>query len=124
MPDVQQESLFEVPEEWWHRKRCRVCGCALSLNFTHTYIVQRQWWVKIGATDMPRRRINELARPAWVKHIIYPAGMDWHEPLSVHAVLEQNLEHELHQRFQKQHVIGEWFLPDDELRAFIEEVKA
>lgn len=117
------DTLFDIPEEWWVRKRCRVCGCALfSQGMTHTYIVQRQWWVKIGGTNNPRRRMNELSRPAWAQYILYPAGMDWDEPLLRLGVIEGWVEHESHVRFRKQHVIGEWFLPDDEMRQWIEEV--
>lgn len=116
------ETLFEVPEEWWVRRRCQVCGVALSITHTHTYVVQRQWWVKIGATSRPRKRMNELARVNWKNYCLYPEGMDWTEPLTVHAMIERDIEHGIHQRFQKQHVVGEWFLPDGELRAWIEEV--
>lgn len=115
------ETLFEVPESWWCRRRCQVCGGALSLEFTHTYVVQRQWWVKIGATNRPRQRFNELARYDWRKYIISPAGMDWHEPLSTVLVLEGNIEHELHERFAGQHVAGEWFLPHDTLADWLRE---
>lgn len=119
---TQEGALFDVPEEWWHRRRCTVCGCALSVTFDYTYIVQRQGWVKIGATNRPRARANELARYDWRKYVLSPEGMDWHEPLIVLAVLGGDIEHETHQRFQKQHVVGEWFLPDADLKEWIEEV--
>lgn len=112
--------LFDVPEEWWHRRRCQVCGCALSLEFTHTYVVQRQWWIKIGATNMPRRRVNELSRPAWAQHILHPAGMDWTEPLTVHAIVERNVEHQLHALFADHHVVGEWFEFGPEIRRWVQ----
>ena len=121
---VGQGELFDVPEVWWHRRRCQVCGVALSIRHEYTYIVQRQWWVKIGATDRPRKRLNELARVDWVNYCLSPLGMDWTEPLIVHGMVGGDFEHESHVRFQKQHVIGEWFLPDDDLREWIEEVTA
>jgi hypothetical protein len=110
-----QEQLFEVPEEWWVRRRCQVCGGALSVRCTHTYAVQRQGWVKIGATSDPRRRINELRRPAWRKHILSPAGMDWLEPLVTLGLIVGDVEHELHPRFAELHVFGEWFRPAGEM---------
>ena len=115
-------TLFPVPEAWWVRKRCPICKCALSIQHEFTYVVQRQWWVKIGATNRPRKRMNELARVDWKNYCLWPEGMDWTEPLLQHAMIDGDIEHDLHQRFQKQHVIGEWFLPDAELREWIEEV--
>jgi len=119
-----QGTLFEVPDDWWVRRRCQVCGCALSRLHSHLYVVQRQWWVKIGSTDNLKRRINELARPAWRKHLLFPEGMDWDEPLVRHAIIIGGgyMEHELHQRFQKLHVVGEWFEKDHDLRDWIKEV--
>lgn len=113
------EPLFEVAEELWRRRRCIVCGGALAVEHTHTYVVQRQGWVKIGATSNVRRRINELRRPAWTKHLLSPPGMDWREPLVTLAVIEENVEHALHQRFAAAHVLGEWFLPDLTLRDWL-----
>lgn len=104
-------------------RRCGVCGGALSVTHTHTYVVQRQVWVKIGATSKPRRRINELARPAWTQHILSPRGMDWQAPLFTRAVLEADIEHELHARFAEFHVRGEWFLETLTIRRWLEEVR-
>lgn len=119
---MSDPTLFDVPDTMWVRRRCRVCGQALCVSHTHTYVVQRQVWIKIGATNMPRRRINELAREAWRKHIIYPRGMDWYAPLYVHAVVEQDIEHEMHARFEQYHVVGEWFADSQEIRRWIREV--
>jgi len=116
---LEHEPLFEVPENWWRRRRCTVCGCALSVIHEWTYIVQRQGWVKIGATNKPRRRINELARPAWIQHVLSPPEMDWSAPLVALVVLGGDAEHDLHRDFVEQHVIGEWFLLDDVLEAQI-----
>lgn len=114
--------LFDVPEEMWVRRRCMVCGCALSVTYEYTYVVQRQGWVKIGATNLPRRRLNELARPAWRKHVLSPAGMDWYSPLTVHAVIGGDIEHELHKEFARFHVKGEWFVDNAGIRDWIKEV--
>lgn len=103
-------------------RRCEVCGSALCINFTHTYVVQRQVWIKIGATNNPRRRINELSRPAWRQHILYPRGMDWCAPLFPLAVINADNEHELHARFAEFHVIGEWFTDNLTIRRWLEEV--
>lgn len=115
MNTLADEPLFEVPESLWVRRRCTVCGGALSVTCSHTYAVQRQGWVKIGATSDPRRRINELRRPAWTKHLLSPAEMDWREPLLTLGVLVGDVEHELHQRFAEHHVLGEWFRPAGEM---------
>lgn len=116
--------LFDVPEEMYVRRRCTVCGCALSREHEYTYIVQRQVWVKIGATNLPRRRINELNRPAWRQHILYPVGMDWHAPLTVHAVVGGDVEHELHREFARFHVAGEWFADCALIREWLRELNA
>lgn len=120
---MTQDALFEVPEEMWVYKRCRVCGGALSIHHTHTYIVQRQWWVKIGATSNARRRINELSRPAWKQHILYPPEMNWEEPLEKIAVYEGNFEHEWHILFQRCHVLGEWFDPDTDMQDWLDGIR-
>lgn len=113
------EALFEVPEHLWRRRRCQVCGGALSVQHQHTYVVQRQGWVKIGATSNVRRRVNELARPAWSSHILSPVGMEWDQPLHVVRQIDGDIEHELHLRFRSCHVRGEWFLPDKAMRKWL-----
>lgn len=105
------------------RRRCEVCGQALVVEHTHTYVVQRQVWLKIGATNMPRRRVNELSRPAWKQHILYPRGMDWDQPLYGLAIIERDIEHETHARFAEFHVIGEWFTDNLTIRRWLEEVR-
>lgn len=112
-------ALFDVPEEWWRRRRCRVCGGALSVVHGYTYVVQRQWWVKVGATNKPRRRLGELARPAWIKHLLSPPGMDWTEPLEVLAVVGGDVEHDLHAELAGAHVVGEWFERTPVLEAWL-----
>lgn len=87
----------------------------MAVTYGYTYLVQRQEWVKIGATNNPRRRLSELARPTWVKHLLSPDEMDWQAPLTVLALLEEDVEHTMHRAFRHLHVIGEWFLPDDSL---------
>jgi hypothetical protein len=114
--------LFDVPEEMWVRRRCAVCGCALSVTYEYTYVVQRQDWVKIGATNLPRRRLNELARPAWRKHVLHPKGMDWNSPLKVLAVVGGDVEHELHKEFSDSHDTGEWFYNDESIHEWLKEV--
>lgn len=111
--------LFPVPEVWWQRRRCPVCSGALSVTHAATYVVQRQGWVKIGATSNVRRRVNELARPAWTQHLVSPAAMDWLEPLYLVRQIEGDVEHELHQRWAKDHVKGEWFLPGKAMRKWL-----
>jgi hypothetical protein len=118
------ETLFDVPEELYRRRRCRVCGCALSVRHAATYVVVRQGWVKIGATDNPRRRLSELARVAWAEHLLYPDGMDWTEPLDVVTVFDLDVEHDLHARFVDQHERGEWFRLEGPLVSWVDESRA
>jgi hypothetical protein len=113
------DTLFAIPDHMWRYRRCPVCFGSLSLVFTHTYVVQRQGWVKIGATSNPRRRVSELARPAWKQHILSPAEMDWAQPLHLVRMIDGNVEHELHQRFRQDHVRGEWFLPRKAMRHWL-----
>lgn len=115
-------TLFDA-EPLMVRRLCVTCRQALSVTHTHTYVVQRQVWIKIGATNKPRRRLNELARPAWRQHILYPRGMDWNAPLHVHAVVEADIEHEAHVRFAEYHVVGEWFTDNAMIRRWVEEVR-
>lgn len=120
---MSHPTLFDVPEEMWVRRRCTVCGQALCVTHTHTYVAQRQVWIKIGATNKPQRRLNELRRPAWRQHILHPRGMDWHAPLTTHIVLDRDIEHEAHERFAEYHVIGEWFTDNPAIRRWIREVR-
>ncbi len=118
---MSHPALFDCEHLWVHR-RCQVCGGALSVQHAHTYVVQRQVWIKIGATDKPRRRINELSRPAWTQHILSPRGMDWHAPLRTVVVLDGDHEHYLHDRFAEFHARGEWFWDTLAIRRWIQEV--
>lgn len=113
------DTLFDVEEALWRRRRCRVCGSALSVVHEATYIVQRQGWVKIGATSNVRRRVNELARPAWSRHVLSPTGMDWDQPLHLIRQYDGDVEHELHARWAACHVRGEWFLPNRGMRRWL-----
>lgn len=117
-------TLFDVPEDWWVYHRCPVCGCAMSRTHDYTYVVQRQVWIKIGATNKPRRRLNELARPAWRQHVLYPVGMDWHSPLVTLAVIGGDVEHEMHREFARFHAEGEWFTDCSPIRDWLREVTA
>jgi hypothetical protein len=122
-------ALFDPPESAYRRRSCPVCGGALSVTFAHTYVVQRQGWVKIGATDNVRRRLSELARPAWSKHLVSPDGMDWTAPLTTLAVLDrllvldQDTEHDLHRRFAHAHAAGEWFTRDRTIDRWLRQIE-
>lgn len=95
---------------------------ALSIVHTHTYVVQRQVWIKIGATSRPKKRVQELSLFAWHKYVHSPRHMDWTQPLHLRAMLDGDMEHDLHVRFSDAHVIGEWFLETLAIRRWIEEV--
>jgi hypothetical protein len=106
--DTAQEELFDSSPLVVHR-RCQVCGCALSKTYPFTYLVQRQGWIKIGGTNNPRRRINELSRWDWQQYVLWPEGMNWRLPVVPLLVVELEIEHPLHLQFADYHVIGEWF---------------
>ena len=116
------DTLFELPESFYVRRRCIVCGVALSIVHDYTYVVQRQGYVKVGGTNRPRKRINELSRVDWKNYCLSPEGMDWTEPLIPLSVIGGDIEHETHVRFADCYVIGEWFIPNDEMKSWIEEV--
>lgn len=105
----EQPELFDTTDLWRYRQ-CRVCKGALSRKYPFTYLVSRQQWIKIGGTNNPRRRINELSRLDWAQYVLWPEGMDWTRPVARLLVVEQEWEHELHIQFAEYHVTGEWFL--------------
>lgn len=115
------ETLFEVPESWWRRRRCRVCGGPLSVVHAQTYVAQRQGWVKIGATSNLPERMGVLSRGTPGCLVRMPDGMNVAEPLTLVLALDGDIEHELHERFAGQHVAGEWFLPRDTLAGWLRE---
>lgn len=122
-PTSEQRTLFDAEPLTIHR-RCTVCGVALSIQHTHTYVVQRQVWIKIGATSRPRKRMNELARVDWANYCLWPRGMEWTQPLHHLAMLEQDIEHETHRLFAEYHAVGEWFWDCAPIRRWLREVRA
>lgn len=75
-----------------------------------TYLVRRGMYVKIGTTRNLDARLKQLARPN--PGVIVPEDFDHTSPLRVIGMTVTD-EHELHQRFQRFHIAGEWFrFPD------------
>ena len=73
-----------------------------------TYVVQRQQWVKIGATTSLTTRLGALKHPK--PGVLHPAGMDWSAPLTLITTWpDRTRETELHRRFAEHRVVGEWF---------------
>lgn len=108
----EPEPLFQVPESEWRRRRCPVCGGALKVQSTHTYAMQRQGWVKIGASNHPAERLGVLRRSSPGCLVRFPEGMDLSRPIVLLGVLKgPEWEHHLHVQFQESHAVGEWFLP-------------
>lgn len=118
---MSQPALFDA-EHLMVRRRCEVCGVALSIRHTHTYVVQRQAWIKIGATSRPRKRLNELARVNWANYCLWPRGMDWTQPMHTLALLDRDIEHETHRLFAEHHARGEWFWDCAPIRRWLREV--
>jgi hypothetical protein len=81
--------------------------------------MQRQGWVKIGKSKHPETRLKELRAINRQCYIQTPHEMDCAEPIFMLFVLEGDTEHALHERFAVCHVRGEWFLPDSEMRAWL-----
>lgn len=115
--ELASSGLIDLPEP---APECATCGVVARSAASLTYVVQRQGWVKIGSTSNITSRIFTLAKGGTVG----PWDMLVAEPLILLAVIESNVEHDLHTRFSGSHVAGEWFLPDADMRAWIGEVSA
>lgn len=94
--------------------RCWVCGGWVNRpqpppDKRITYAVLRQQWLKIGMTGNLRERFGVLSRSTPGCVTLHPPEMAWAAPLSLVAVVEGDIEHELHERFAHAHALGEWF---------------
>jgi hypothetical protein len=87
-----------------------------------TYIVQREAWVKIGRTANLPVRLVELAR--FDSKVLVPVDMDMNQPLITLAVLDHDVEDVLHEEFAPCRVIGEWFLPDPDMKQWLDAIAA
>jgi hypothetical protein len=87
--------------------QCRVCGGYGTHQSTQTYAVRRQGWLKIGRTGQLAKRLRQLRRRN--PTVAYPPDMDWAAPLDLMGVWGDDHEHQLHERFSRHHVVGEWF---------------
>lgn len=98
---------------------CSTCGQRRQRHpSTWTYAMQRQGWVKIGVSNNPVTRRSLLARKP--RSVRVPDDMDVSEPLLlIWEAHDGSLEHDLHERFVADHVVGEWFLPSAALRAVL-----
>jgi hypothetical protein len=83
-----------------------------------TYLVERDGWVKVGATRHLTTRLAALREPRGTVHM--PEGMDPTGPLVLLATVSGNVERYLHRRWAHLRGTGEWFRPDAEMRADIE----
>lgn len=94
--------------------RCEVCGGWIHRpvpppDSRVTYVVLREHWVKIGMTGNLRERLNVLSRSTEGCLTVHPHGMNWTAPLHLMAIIDGDVEHELHERFADAHAAGEWF---------------
>lgn len=82
------------------------------------YFVERDGFVKIGTTIRLAERLKALSRGDCAIDGLTPG------PVELLATMSGDVsaESELHERFAHLRIGGEWFLPDDELRAFIAEL--
>lgn len=94
--------------------RCSVCGGTIPATNGQriTYIVARGKYVKIGSTASLASRLPALATDTL--SVRTPDDFDPETNLRVLGV-SSTAEHALHAAFAAQHVIGEWFLPDQEM---------
>lgn len=116
---MSDDVLFELPRTEWRLRSCPVCGGRLSVAHSHTYAMQRQGWVKVGASSNVTERLNVLRRPVSERLNRHPDGMTWSEPLLLLVVIEGDVEHALHERWADCHAHGEWFLPDADMREWL-----
>lgn len=125
-----QGQLFDIPHDWWvGRRRCLVCGGNLAQTHTvhatqpvFTYVMQRQGWVKIGKSYQPEVRRKVLSMPSPGCRVVAPERMEWAEPIITILLIDGDVEHELHLRWAANHAGGEWFLPDQEMRLWLNKV--
>ncbi len=82
-------------------------------GWCYVYIAECQGQVKIGRTTNLQQRFREIGSTS-------PEGLQLLVAMPAHA----NLEKLLHRRFEKNLTHHEWFTLDDDLRGFIQAVKA
>lgn len=88
-------------------------GGASEDSKTKTYIIKSpaSGLIKIGKSGKPNERINGLGTAAGCK-------------LDVLAIIDDDIEAELHKRFASIRVYGEWFRDDGQIAAFAADVAA
>lgn len=101
---------------WPRESRCRVCACLIASQ-PHpddlTYVIQRGTFLKIGQTRDLASRLGTLrGRSLGVR---VPDGFDPLSPLLLIGTTKKHREHAVHQRFARNHVVGEWFRPDRQM---------
>jgi hypothetical protein len=98
---------YLVANRDYRTTRC-ICGGvrAPSKPRTHTYLMQRERWVKIGQARSIAVRMRQLAQPGAV---ICPADMDEMKPIELRWSAPVDVEHQLHRAYASHHVAGEWF---------------
>ena len=117
---MKAEPLVLPFDELLLPSRCWVCLGWIHRPVPHpssrvTYAVRRQGWVKIGMTGNLKERLGVLSRSTEGCFTVHPPEMDWHAPLELLAVINGDVEHELHDRFAAHHALGEWFDLTDEI---------
>ena len=123
---ADQLSLF-TPERSLYvgLKICLVCGGRLDQRYRgpdvplFTYVMARQDWVKIGMSRHPEVRLKELRAINRQRYIITPTEMDCAQPIELLHTWLGDMEHLLHERWAACHAAGEWFLPDKEMRTWL-----
>jgi hypothetical protein len=71
-----------------------------------TYFISNGVHVKIGKSTYPKERFKSLQTASFL-------------PLQILAIVDGDIEQNLHRRFEKYRVKGEWFELSNELREFI-----
>lgn len=128
--EVREWSVREQEMAWVNvgreqeRNACRRRSVASALQDCDvsrvvTYVLRQDRYVKIGRTRGLRKRIASIENGSCIRPPDLPIGI-----VRLAALIGGDQEWSLHDRWADRRRAGEWFEPDDEMEAWIAEVRA